>query len=154
MDSVALNYQEKAVSYASKPRRSMNVGFGITYALPVIVSLLKLKQDDLLIIENPEAHLHPGAQGLIGHLIARAASIGAQIIIETHSDHILNGIRVAVKEKFIPAEKTSVFFFSRENVGPSYHTNVFKPVIGMDGSIDYWPDGFFDEWDKALTKLF
>lgn len=75
-----------------------NVGFGISYSLHVITAILKAKDGDLIIIENPESHVHPRGQAELGKLIALAAINNIQIIIETHSDHIINGIRVAVKE--------------------------------------------------------
>jgi predicted ATPase len=152
-DSISLRYQEKDISYSSNEYRPINVGFGITYALPVVVALLKAKSDDLVIIENPECHLHPKAQRQIGELIAKVGNSGAQVILETHSDHILNGIRIAAKNKIIPADKTQILFFDREYVSESFNTNVYAPNIMEDGSLDYWPEGFFDEWDNALTEL-
>ena len=154
-DAVSLRYQEQGEKHMSTPHRAINVGFGITYVLPVLVSLLKAKKDDFIIIENPEAHLHPAAQSRMGEIILQAASVGAQIVLETHSDHILNGIRVGVRKGILnEPEKVKNFFFMRENIGIGYHVNVYAPEIDEDGNIDIWPDGFFDEWDKALTELF
>lgn len=154
-DAVSMRFQEHSENWMSAPHRAINVGFGITYVLPVLVALLKAKRDDITIIENPEAHLHPKAQRMIGELILRSASTGAQIILETHSDHILNGIRLGIKNGVIKdPELVTTFFFTRENIGKEYHFNVYKPQIDKDGNINIWPDGFFDEWDKALTDLF
>ncbi len=154
-DAVSMRFQEHSENRMSAPHRAVNVGFGITYVLPVLVALLKAGKDDIIIIENPEAHLHPKAQRLIGELILRAASTGAQIVVETHSDHILNGIRLGIKSGVIKDPDTvKTFFFTRENIGKGYHVNVYQPQIDRDGNINIWPDGFFDEWDKALTDLF
>lgn len=154
-DSVSLRYQEKGDNYMSGYRRAINVGFGITYVLPILVALLKVQKGDMIIIENPEAHLHPKAQRIMGELILRAASAGAQIVLETHSDHILNGIRLGIKNGIINnPEKVKNFFFTRENIGIGYHVNVYAPKIDKEGNIDFWPNGFFDEWDKALMDLF
>ena len=84
--------------------KPVNVGFGVSYTLPVIISILKAKPGDLVILENPEAHLHPRGQRKIGELISLAAQGGVQIIVETHSDHILNGIRLCVKRKLLEKE--------------------------------------------------
>lgn len=152
-DSISLRYQEKSEMNSSNEYRPINVGFGITYILPVIVALLKAAPGDLIIIENPECHLHPKAQSQIGELLAIVANAGIQIIVETHSDHILNGIRIAVKNRIISANSTQVLFFDREYVSAAFNTNVYAPNILEDGSLDYWPEGFFDEWDNALTEL-
>ena len=88
--------------------RATNVGFGLSYALPMIVAFLSAEQDDLVIIENPEAHLHPGGQTKLAELAATAAAAGAQVILETHSDHILDGIRLAVRNTVIGPEQSLV----------------------------------------------
>lgn len=152
-DSISLRYQEKGEGTSSNEYRPINVGFGITYILPVIVALLKAKPGDMVIVENPECHLHPKAQRQIGELISMVANTGVQVIVETHSDHILNGIRIAVKEKKIPANDTQILFFDREYVSKRFNTNIYAPNILEDGRLDYWPEGFFDEWDNALTEL-
>lgn len=137
----------------------VNVGFGLSYAVPIIVSLLKAKKGDLVIIENPEAHLHPRGQRKMGELIARAAAGGVQIIIETHSDHILNGIRLSVKQGVIPRDEIRLNYFYQTvetdfALGERVIHQKCSPVIMEDGSLSDWPDGFFDEWDKALDELF
>ena len=129
-----------------------NIGFGITCVLPIVLSLLTAKTGDLLIIENPEAHLHPKGQRRMGELIARAANGGVQIILETHSDHLLNGIRLSVKRNYIGQNKVQVHFFqSNPDNGKK---EIINPVILKDGRISSWPDGFFDEWDKAIDEMF
>jgi predicted ATPase len=131
--------------------RSTNVGFGITYTLPIIVAILSAKAGALLLIENPEAHLHPKGQAQMGELIARAASIGIQIIVETHSDHVLNGIRVAVHGGRLKPDDVTLHFFQHQNTPDT--SIVVSPKIDRNGRIDQWPDGFFDEWDKSLDIL-
>ena len=77
--------------------RPVHCGFGITQILPIIVAALSIPKGDLLLIENPEVHLHPAGQALMGQFLAEVAHSGIQVIVETHSDHILNGIRRAIK---------------------------------------------------------
>ncbi len=129
--------------------RPSNVGFGLTYALPIFVAGLRAVPGALLIVENPEAHLHPKGQALMGEFLARAAACGIQVIIETHSDHVLNGIRVAVKRAQISPDDVQINFFHQQ-AGQSI---VSVPKIDKDGHIDEWPEDFFDEWDKQLSEL-
>lgn len=133
--------------------RPTNVGFGISYVLPVIVALIKATAGSTLIIENPEAHLHPRGQRKMGELIALCAATGVQIFIETHSDHILNGIRISVKKQVIANTDVQLFYFTKKSEnGKVFHT-VEEPKIKENGRLDYWPDGFFDEWEKALDEI-
>lgn len=133
--------------------KPVNVGFGISYSLPIIIALLKAKPGDLVILENPEAHLHPQGQRRIGELIAQAAQGGAQIIVETHSDHILNGIRLSVKRKTLDKDKVKLYYFCvKEEEGVVKHTYE-EPKIDDTGRLDFWPEGFFDEWDNTLLEL-
>lgn len=152
-DIISLRFQEVSNLDKSNERRPINVGFGITYILPVLVALLKAMPGDIVIIENPECHLHPKAQRIIGEMMAMVASVGVQVIVETHSDHVLNGIRLSVKKGTIAKENTQILFVSREDIGMHFHTNVYAPNILENGDLDVWPEGFFDEWDNALISL-
>lgn len=149
MDVVNLQYSyEDNNSY-----RSTNVGFGITYTLPIIVAILSASSDTLILLENPEAHLHPRGQSKMGELIALAASCGIQIILETHSDHVLNGIRKAVKYKKLEADKVQINYFERYLKKGQPTTEIITPRIYQSGGIDRWPDGFFDQAEKDLMDL-
>lgn len=145
-----------SLSFSKESYSPKNVGFGLSYLAPIIVSLLKAKNGDLVIIENPEAHIHPKGQRIMGELIAKAASGGVQIIVETHSDHILNGVRLSVKRGVINRNRTRLNFFYREktdNLVFPYEYKKMSPAILDNGELSDWPDGFFDEWDKALLGL-
>lgn len=150
-DTISLQYSFVIGNQESNKYRATNVGFGITYALPILVAVLSSSPGSLLLIENPEAHLHPRGQAQMGELLARAAACGIQSVIETHSDHVLNGIRLAVHGGKVPSEEVQLHFFQwRKQYG---HSHVVSPRIDRNGRIDQWPDGFFDEWDKSLEAL-
>ncbi len=133
--------------------RATNVGFGISYTLPIVVAILAAKPGTLLLIENPEAHLHPKGQSQMGQLLALAASCGVQVVIETHSDHVLNGICLAVHGGKLEPENVQLHFFRRQEQNGQSVTEVVSPRIDRDGRIDRWPDGFFDQAEKDLMVL-
>ena len=149
--SLRFSYTGTSVDSGSREHRPSNVGFGLTYCLPIIVACLAAPKGALLLLENPEAHLHPRGQSALGQLLARCAADGVQIVVETHSDHVLNGIRIAAKRTKIPNEDVAVHFFSR-NV-ESGESSITSPVLHSNGRFSDWPDGFFDEWSKALDEL-
>jgi len=153
MDIVNLRYSFVTGEQRSNRYRSTSVGFGITYVLPVLVAVLSSAPGSIVLVENPEAHLHPKGQVHIGELLARAAAIGIQVIVETHSDHVLNGIRLAVHSGIIAPESVAFHYFSRVEEASRVRASVESPTIDKDGRLDRWPEGFFDEWDKSLERL-
>ena len=132
----------------TRPFRATNVGFGISYILPVLAALLA-PAGTLCLIENPEAHLHPRGQTKIAELAVRAAIAGVQIIVETHSDHFLDGVRIAVRDGLIEPGQTAIHYFAREGNA----ANVISPEIDVDGRLSEWPEGFFDQYEENLMKL-
>ncbi len=153
LDIVRIGYQFDTGKDVTPEFSPVNVGFGFTYTLPVLTAILSAEKGDLLIIENPESHLHPQGQAKMGELLARAASGGVQIIIESHSDHLFNGIRIAVKNEAINKDDVSVFYFERDPESNEHITTIFEPVIESDGRISHKPKGFFDEYAKQLDSL-
>ena len=130
--------------------RPINVGFGLTQVLPIIVAALAANEGDLLLIENPEVHLHPAGQALMGHFLTEVAAAGVQVLVESHSDHVLNGMRRAVKSEVLPSEKVALHFFKpRDENGEQ----VTSPMLDASGNIDHWPEGFFDQFDKDLNHF-
>lgn len=140
--------------------RPTNVGFGLSYTLPVIVSLLVMSaakakgemRQPILLLENPEAHLHPAGQTTLGVFFALAAASGVQCIVETHSEHIINGIRVAIKEKKITPNDVIFHFFTKDKA--SEESEALAIFADQHGMLDKWPEGFFDESEKTLMRLF
>lgn len=149
--SLTFSYTGTSFDSDSRKHRPSNVGFGLTYCLPIIVACLSARDGAILLLENPEAHLHPRGQFALGQLLAKTASDGVQILVETHSDHVLNGIRVAVKTGDLKGHEVAVHYFSRDvETGQS---SVASPVVHDNGRLSEWPEGFFDEWSNALDEL-
>jgi predicted ATPase len=143
---LTLLVNNKSDGYMYKPA---NIGFGYSYILPLVVSGLLAKPGEILIIENPEAHLHPRAQSRIAEFFATVASTGVQVYIETHSEHIVNGVRIACLEDNIKIknDEVSIFYFGEDfSVSPIY--------IMSNGKLSTWPKGFFDQKERDLATIF
>ena len=130
--------------------RPIHCGFGITQVLPIIVAALSIPKGSLLLIENPEVHLHPSGQAKMGQFLAEVAHSGIQVIVETHSDHVLNGIRRSVRSGGLPAEDVALHFFRARSPGVP---QALSPIIDNSGNVDAWPAGFFDQFDKDMDYL-
>jgi len=144
---------ELRISDTGEWRRPSNIGYGLTYAFPVIVAGLLAKKGQILIIDSPEAHLHPSGQSQMGKFLACMAAAGVQIIIETHSDHVLNGVRLAVNDGIISPEKTAMHFFNSHEIVSKGSAKVFSPAIDLKGNLSEWPEGFFDQSEKDMARL-
>ena len=129
-----------------------NMPFGNSSVFPIVVALMTAPKDSLLVVENPEAHIHPKAQSRMGELLSVAAENGVQIILETHSDHLLNGIRIAVKNQLIDENNVEVHFVYADRENPLLHLTRHMQIHD-DGSMEDWPAGFFDEWEESLRIL-
>ncbi|MGX4726473.1 AAA family ATPase [Pseudomonas corrugata] len=131
--------------------RAPNMGFGISYALPIILGGLIIQEGGLFIVENPEAHLHPAGQSRMGVFLAWLASRGVQVIVETHSDHVLNGMRRAIGEyRYLSHLNALVHFFDATEDGmPRIQRLEFTEV----GGISHWPEGFFDQYQIDIASL-
>lgn len=132
------NYQVRVLGNAAT-----NVGFGITYALPILVSGLTVPEGGMLIVENPEAHLHAKAQSNMGYFLARMAAAGVRVIIETHSEHIVNGIRRMIVEgkTEMSHEDMTIYFFQNKNG----EKNIMEITMDEYGNLSDFPEDFFDQ---------
>ena len=128
--------------------RPIHAGFGLTQILPIVIAALSSTQEDILLIENPEVHLHPAGQALMGQFLGDVARAGVQVIVETHSDHVFNGIRRSVKAGRLAAEQVAIHFFRPRSTEAA---QVLSPLLDSSGNIDTWPDGFFDQFDKDMN---
>ena len=152
--------------------RPTNVGFGLSYCLPIFAAILGMASTEpangwesswglkweaeksnrgmLVMIENPEAHLHPRGQTALGRLIALGAKCGLQLIIETQSDHLMDGIRLAVKDDILTPDQVVFHYLSTTKEG---ETNIETPKLHANGKLEYWPKGFFDQTLINRTNL-
>jgi predicted ATPase len=133
--------------------RAKNVGFGLSYALPVITALLlgSVTPNSIVLVENPEAHLHPRGQTEMARLISLCVESGVQVLVETHSDHLFDGIRIHAKNnKDNFYEKVKIYWLELDKKG---NTDVQEAALDENGRIDNWPQGLFDQFQINASKL-
>lgn len=130
-----------------------NFGFGISYVLPIVLTGLLAESGSVFLVENPEAHLHPKGQSHIGYFLAIMALSGVQVIVETHSEHILNGIRIAALKSAMKPEDISINFFSIDACGAETKHKVEHIPLNDRMDLEAWPEGFLDQEEEDLRTL-
>ena len=138
-----------SLSRTSPWERPANVGFGLSYAFPMLVALLTRAKGSIVVVDSAEAHLHPRAQSAVGRLLGQMAGAGLQIFVETHSDHLLSGIRLAVRDGLLPPDDVALHFVGQNGVAGQVTTL----AVDRNGALSDWPEGFFDQAENDLAIL-
>lgn len=128
-----------------------HVGVGVSQVLPILVSSLLAEPDSVLLFEQPELHLHPRVQSLLADFFLAMATLGKQCIIETHSEHLINRLRLrsALAEGGSVTNLLQIYFAKR-----SEGVSVFTPVkVNEYGAIANWPEGFFDQAELEAERI-
>jgi len=130
-----------------------NVGFGLSFTLPVIVAVLLgvADKNSIVLLENPEAHIHAKGQTALATLMCKAVEAGAQIVVETHSDHVFDGVRIYAKEHPGFAEKVAMAWF---RLNDEESTEIEFPMLQENGGMSYWPQDMFSQFMDNAEKLF
>lgn len=146
-NSIGIRIKKRGVQ--SDWLKPTNVGFGISYCLPILLGGLLSRKDGLFIVDSPEAHLHPASQSHVAQFLCHVANANTQVMIETHSDHILNGVRLAVAKGIIAPQDVRIHSLTQGEEGV-----ICQPIsITQNGSLSLWPSGFFDQTEKDLAEI-
>ena len=124
-----------------------DVGFGVSQVLPVLVALAAALPGQLVLIEQPELHLHPRGQLAMGRLLAEAAERGVIVVVETHSQLILRALQTVVARGELPSEDVGLHWFSRDP--ETGWSTVTLAELHDDGTFGDWPVDFPDVFAMA-----
>ena len=129
-----------------------NVGYGPYRALPIVTAALSAEPNQLLLVDSPDAHLHPACQNKMAKFLAKVAATNVQIIVETHNDHFVNGARQAVKDGTIKRQDLLLHYFGPcgSEDGAHEHRTI---SVDQKGAPDQWPKGFCDQYEADLAQL-
>ena len=140
---------------AKGPERNLiDVGYGVSQVLPVITEILRADTPPMFLLQQPEVHLHPSAQAALGSLFCQVAEPTRQLIVETHSDHLLDRVRMDVRdgETKLKPEDVSILYFERQGLDVKIHSL----GIDQDGNIEGAPAGyrqfFLEETTRSVWK--
>ena len=144
----------KAGKRVASPRRNLiDVGYGVSQALPVLAELFRSDASRMLLFQQPEVHLHPSAQAALGTLFSETAAAGRQLVVETHSDYIVDRVLLDVRDgrTDLKADDVSILYFQREDLDVGIHSL----RVGDDGSVLDAPEGyrrfFQDEMNRVIN---
>jgi predicted ATPase len=134
------------------PLRPTNVGFGLSYSLPIIVAALVAQRDGLLIVENPEAHLHTNSQRAMTELLFRTAAAGVQVIVETHSRETFHWLRNQARAGHIDGSLVCFNYF-QAFYERGERISTCTSLTPADGDLANWPQNFFDEYGSPTDLI-
>lgn len=135
-----------------KSSRPMHVGTGIGFLAAQLIVCLAASKNSIIVIENPEIHLHPAAQAELTQFFAFVSKMGRQLLIETHSDHIINGTLVALHQQKLSVDNVRMYYFE-DNTRLPAEEQIVQLEVYQDGSIKHTPKGFGDQIDIDLKAL-
>ena len=116
------------------------MGFGVSQILPVLVLLAHVDEGSTVLLEQPEIHLHPAVQAGLADIIVEAATVrGVQVIVESHSEHLLKRLQRRVSEQKLSPEDVSLYFCQNDGGG----SEITPLELNMFGEIANWPAEFF-----------
>ena len=146
-----LEFRKFAGRRKGPKRNVMDMGYGVSQVLPVITELLRGDSSaTIFLLQQPEVHLHPSAQAALGTLFCQIASSGRQLIVETHSDYILNRVRMDVRDGAVSLrpEDVSILFFERSGLDARIHSL----ELDHDGNVLNAPKGYRSFFMKEVKR--
>jgi predicted ATPase len=152
-DDAQIIGQIRSASITFNESSPPNVGFGISYVLPIVVTGLLAQPGSIMIVENPEAHLHPKGQSNIGYFLGQMAAAGIQVIVETHSEHVINGVvKASLKLKNLSPKDICISFF--EGINEKKVAEITSIHLSDDGDLQPFPKNFFDQVQQDMAEIY
>lgn len=136
------------------PRNLIDVGYGVSQALPVITELLREDAPSMFLLQQPEVHLHPSAQAALGSLFCQIAEPIRQLIVETHSDHLLDRVRMDVRDGVgkLKPDDVSILYFERNDLDVRIHSLRIDEEGNVLGAPEGYRSFFMEEVTRSLLK--
>lgn len=133
-------------------RNLIDVGYGVSQVLPVLTELLRLDAPDVFLLQQPEVHLHPSAQAALGSLFCQVAGPNRQLVVETHSDHLLDRVRMDIRDgnHSLKPDDVSILFFERGDLDVRIHSLSIDEEGNIVDAPDAYRSFFMEETARSL----
>lgn len=133
-------------------RNLIDVGYGVSQILPLLVELFRHDRASMFLLQQPEVHLHPSAQAEIGSLFCANAAAGRQLIVETHSEYIIDRVRMDIRDRrtALDPDDISVLFFERTDIDVHIHSLRFDEQGNLLDAPDGYGRFFMDETRRSI----
>ncbi|MCE2463043.1 MAG: AAA family ATPase [Dehalococcoidia bacterium] len=130
----------------------IDVGYGVSQALPILTELLRKEQAPMFLLQQPEVHLHPTAQAALGTLFCELASWEKQVVVETHSDYILDRVRMDVRDKRTPltADDVSIVYFEANGTDIKIHSLALDEAGNVQDTPPSYRQFFMEETRRSI----
>ncbi|MBE7561112.1 AAA family ATPase [bacterium] len=141
------------VSVAGRPFNLTDVGYGVSQSLPIVVDSMRAPKGSMILMQQPEVHLHPQAQAALATLLVQmSVAEKKQLVIETHSDHILDRVRLEIARGTVPCEGVCFLYFEKHGLETTVHELTFDSLGNLIGAPPSYRRFFLDEEVALLTK--
>ena len=150
IDKYDISNQEELIRLSIGNFNILDVGFGVSQALPIIVSGVTLPYKSSLLLEQPEVHLHPRMQMSMADLLIATSMAHKNVIVETHSDHFINRVSRRMMENEYIRKNSVIYFFNKDSQGnSSYEIIEVDPIRGIITN----NENFFMEFSSETEKI-
>lgn len=141
------------VNVSGKFANIIDVGYGVSQALPVVIQSILAAEERLILIQQPEVHLHPKAQAALGSFfVDMVAEGGKQFVVETHSDYIVDRVRQEVAAKKISPESVALLFFEKVGAETTIHNIALDELGNIVDAPPTYREFFLNEELNLLTR--
>lgn len=132
----------------------VDVGYGVSQALPVVVEIAESGKDSLILLQQPEVHLHPRAQAALGTFFAKMiASLGNSfMLIETHSDYLIDRVRREIASGTIRPDDVAILFFDKPKIETTINLIELDDVGNVVNPPDSYRQFFLEEQLEMLQR--
>ena len=151
-DPFQIRVRPRNASNRAHFRNLADVGYGVSQILPVLTELLRAGAPRMSLLQQPEVHLHPSAQAALGSLFCSLAASNKQLIVETHSDHLIDRVRMSVRDGVagIKPEDVSILYFERNGLDVKIHSISIDREGNINGAPEDYRRFFMEEVERSI----